>query len=789
MACFEINYNPYNDNSVTVKKNGKLYSKDSLIVSSMNNVSLQRWFDSFDDWNGIGKELDLENNENDCEVLFSGREIDFIDLKDYFTNQYKSDNKTKFTVKANKLIKNDNEVFNKLKNIVERLSGKSKNTISDSDIDISGALDKEQIDSIVQEFERIKNEPFTITVLATMSSGKSTLLNALLHKELLPTGNDATTANIVEILDTDKEGFEAETYDENDNIIDKKQKISLQKITEFNQNKSIKKVNIFCDIPMVKTGDMVLMLRDTPGPNNAQDPSHRIITQKIISPESEDKKSSMSAVIYVMNAENPHVKDDEDLLRKIANEMKQGGKQASERFFFVINKVDCRLDHEHETMEKLLENTKSYLERFEILNPRIFPVTAYLAELVWNKRTEGELKDKRVLKNYKRGVEDFSDESDEKIQFEKHASASQAVKAIIEKKLNEAVKNNNDEEVALIHSGLPTLEESIKEYMQKYAYPTKISDALKEILIQIDDKENREYFLKKISESQEELKKVQKQIDDIKKKKGERENRALKLKKRCEELVLDDEIKKNQKSIIKIEFLKLVEEFREKVGNKDEIKQNEAYKIVEDFKSRVRDLEEDFERRLKREMQSSIYNKAKILFYDLQGYIETIEKDFKVDHFNFSKVSTINKNDFFSIEKAAEKTSRAEDIKKTYRVYNPNYHWWTFWRDKYIYRTKVVGKEYYVNATELMTALTEPLHTFNENVDKFYQDAVEQIDSFKVKFNDNLSTLNSNIEKLTEQLSKTVKEEKNKDNTKKLYQNKLKGLKQLIHEINEIKAI
>ena len=39
-------------------------------------------------------------------------------------------------------------------------------------------------------------QPYYIGVVATMSSGKSTLLNALIGEELLHTANEATTAKI-----------------------------------------------------------------------------------------------------------------------------------------------------------------------------------------------------------------------------------------------------------------------------------------------------------------------------------------------------------------------------------------------------------------------------------------------------------------------------------------------------------------------------------------------------------------------------------------------------------------
>ena len=46
-----------------------------------------------------------------------------------------------------------------------------------------------------------------------------------------------------------------------------------------------------------------------------------------------------------MNATQIAIKDDEQLLRSIANEMKTDGKQSRDRFIFVVNKCDA-LDEE-----------------------------------------------------------------------------------------------------------------------------------------------------------------------------------------------------------------------------------------------------------------------------------------------------------------------------------------------------------------------------------------------------------------------------------------------------------
>ncbi len=61
----------------------------------------------------------------------------------------------------------------------------------------------EENDEVRQSIEEAFNRDFDVYVVATMSSGKSTLINAMLGHDLLPAANEATTATIARITDND----------------------------------------------------------------------------------------------------------------------------------------------------------------------------------------------------------------------------------------------------------------------------------------------------------------------------------------------------------------------------------------------------------------------------------------------------------------------------------------------------------------------------------------------------------------------------------------------------------
>ena len=66
----------------------------------------------------------------------------------------------------------------------------------------------------MSEIDRKIYRNIEVFVMATMSSGKSTLINALLSKKLLPSSNEACTATITKVMNTNQENYSAKAYSE-----------------------------------------------------------------------------------------------------------------------------------------------------------------------------------------------------------------------------------------------------------------------------------------------------------------------------------------------------------------------------------------------------------------------------------------------------------------------------------------------------------------------------------------------------------------------------------------------
>ena len=220
---------------------------------------------------------------------------------------------------------------------------------------------------------------FPVMVLATMSSGKSTLINALLGEDILPSKNEACTAKVYSILDDDSMEEPKLYITSNDghvNVIEENLAAALE---EANNTDTVKDILISGDIKGVFNTDKALLVIDTPGPNNSRDALHESITKNVLD------KLYGGLILYVMNATQMGINDDCQLLSILRAHMQ---KHKKVKVVFVINKMDA-IDFEKESAAELICEIKKYIENNGIDNPDIIPVSALAANL-FKKVLEGE---------------------------------------------------------------------------------------------------------------------------------------------------------------------------------------------------------------------------------------------------------------------------------------------------------------------------------------------------------------------------------------------------------------
>lgn len=450
-----VKYNPYKLETV-ITVNGNSISTDSTLSKIMKGKRLQEWI-------GIFPQMLIEEfNTVDFDITFKGMALDWDDFADVFKK-----------AKLDGTIKQLDLKF---------VEAQSDESINDRIVKVFSDLKEGPIEDfrdpkLIKAFSNINNAVFPINVIATMSSGKSTLINALLGKKLMPSKNEACTATITEILDNDQEQFAAVVYDNDDVILQEVSDLTYDIMNKLNADDNVYRIAAQGNIPFLDAQSTALMLVDTPGPNNSQNQAHKNTTYRAIN------NDANNLILYVLNGTQLSTNDDAALLSYVAEQIKKGGKQVRDRFLFVVNKMDG-FNPEEEDVENAILAAKKYLASYGIEDPQIFPCSAYTA---LNLRTYFRdivnidnltRKEEKELPSAARDTLPMIDKfiEYESMHMEKYSTLSPSAQQELDYRLSQAEKNHDTKELALIHCGIYSIEAAIKAYVKKYAKTKKVKD-------------------------------------------------------------------------------------------------------------------------------------------------------------------------------------------------------------------------------------------------------------------------------------------------------------------------
>lgn len=377
-----------------------------------------------------------------------------------------------------------------------------------------------QSETLKEIFDEATDDEFEIAVVAPMSSGKSTLINAMLGTKLLPAKRQATTATLAHIHDRKSaKNFSAECYDFEEKKIAEYSPLTYEDI-ETNNNTKIKRIEIYGDIGGIDSKHLRLVLTDTPGPNNAGENggAHRTYVDNLLD------VPYKPMIMFVLNATQPEINDQKDLLKTIAEKINSGDGQSRDRFIFILNMADDIDIEDDGNISNVIKKAKNFIARDDIgiKGARILPTDSLLARCIRQKTNGESLTRKEEM--------EFESKINTSINYEGHHFSdhadflSPATFDKLAKKIETAKNNGATNELALLYTGVPSVELAITEYLEKYALPAKLAKAVAAFNKQLDeyDLEAKETNKLKGNEKEKEklqdtLKKIQHELDAGKK--------------------------------------------------------------------------------------------------------------------------------------------------------------------------------------------------------------------------------------------------------------------------------
>ena len=213
MAQVYVKYNPYRmDTKIFV--NGNEISDDNLL-QYVKGKRLQEWV------GGFPEQLTQALNSASFELEFHGTALDYDDFKEAFQRAEQDGIIRSADVRFQEGKPGD-DISQKVVNVFTKLQ--------------EGPMDEFRTSQLKKAFENISSTVFPIQVIGTMSAGKSTLINALLGRKLMPSKNQACTDKITEILDNDSEQFRAWVQDADGNTIEEYPDLTYDIMRQLNDN-------------------------------------------------------------------------------------------------------------------------------------------------------------------------------------------------------------------------------------------------------------------------------------------------------------------------------------------------------------------------------------------------------------------------------------------------------------------------------------------------------------------------------------------------------------------------
>lgn len=451
----KLDYNPYYIRTIIDFEN---IEKDRLtktieILKLNENEILQSWIHKF------LEVLFLELNTDNLNIKFEGREVDCRDIEEIL-EKYPATN-----LEYNKKYQDKELKTNFLKSIED-----FKKIIHDHELNID-----------ISKYSNFFTGEVKIAVMAPMSSGKSTFLNALIGDEILPSEHAACTTRIFEIINNknlQKGEFECRVLVNSEPLFDwsKTTQTSLKKLNESELPENAK-IEIAGNIPFLSNENYNIRLIDTPGPNNSNNNSHRAESIDFI------KNENDCLVIYVLDATNLTTNDSGVYIEEISNFLNknEGNQNLSEKIIFILNKFDSLSVAKGED-KKIFQEANIFLRNKGIKNPKIFPISSFLVKSLRKgikKMNEVEMDDEiyEEWQNYQ-GIE---------AKFKNIRSQMNTLNFV---PFPESVKEswNTEEENKKLEnlSGITAIEYYIHRHINRYYLVRKMNNILKKILADIN---------------------------------------------------------------------------------------------------------------------------------------------------------------------------------------------------------------------------------------------------------------------------------------------------------------
>lgn len=535
MKKVEINYNPYKMSTkmlidgIDVCQNDTYENFKEFID---NKIPLQTWIEpiGYLDWPGfVNKVSDPEFND-EIKLIFSGRKIDFEDLKRALSEQNdkrESNTKVRYHFVHKKVL--DDKILSQ--NIDEVVSEIKSNRFKELVESRTTQCLTKKYEDLDNNYKIAKENVFYIVLAGLYSSGKSTLINSLIRHDILPMSSKTCTSKNCRIRhDSSLNNKVSLTcYGQNDEVVIErkvfdndyecaKQFLNICPVGEDGSKDKYPNivtmeigVNLSHLYPnSINDDDFTIVLIDTPGMNSAKSSQNGINKHAQVAFDAISLESK-PIIIFCVDA---NYYDDTSIgkfMKEIVTQVKEEQSGFNDRFLFVMNKSDAidykngetAEDNKSAFAEYLTDHSKWGIDDKDNLNkiaeeashfvPRVF-MTSSLIDFAIQKDalnfTDEEMEDEEKYNLFEK-LESFTKKicrfHRSNYYLSNYCDIPNYKKTELKEEFNNAIEKEDKMLAVKIQSGIPCIEIAIKDYIKRYAYPIKVRDLLSTFEDILDD--------------------------------------------------------------------------------------------------------------------------------------------------------------------------------------------------------------------------------------------------------------------------------------------------------------
>lgn len=774
MQKIDISYNPYKMETILSVNGTNVCDSDDYTQFKEfieTDTPLQTWAEPipYKNWQGVINELSSDDCFDKLVINFSGRKIDFEDLKRACDSENEK-RACKLEIEYNLISElNDEKLAQNIEVVMQTLlSDKFAELVKECGAESQIAKDYADL---AEDYQLAKNKEFKIVFAGLYSSGKSTILNSLVHRNILPTSDETCTSKTCRLKhDKSLKGkISLECFDVNGvTVVDKKvfdtDEECLEKfweITPLGAKKSnpetVETIEICLDLShlypskeMEKEFNLVIV--DTPGCNSSK-------TKGVEKGIKQDIRIALDAItngdkeMVVICADAQDYEDESlgEFLKAINESAEDEDDRGdfNDRFLFVLNKCDTLKYNEKESVTAKKENFAKYLmdtKRWGITEkenspkfvPKIFMVCAYISFAVHAgvaNFTDEEL-DSDINKQ---NLQDEYDDYWKKVIKRKNKNYYLASvcdipeyrKVELQQIFEDKLDNDCEDEAISVQSGMECIEIAIRDYIARYAYPFKVRDLMNtfDSLLYALNSLN-EFEDKKLKKRLEEMGKDISEREEVKREKEDQEEKERKLN------LLNEKVNKQKDKISAIFFdekkmRKIREDMEVYVESQADVERvrniNNKFTKVE-INQLVESIDTIFSQAYftATERFNALTNEYKQKLETICAELRAISKElengeiYDFSGYSFADslgVKKIHKMDVKSLREQVESTKKTVKEGRYISVRNPikdeQYKWWQFGKKiKRAFASETISK-YIEEEKDVYNA--EPLQKYLEN--------------------------------------------------------------------------